>query len=114
MCIDKVTCARVPSIVPRWQAKAAAVRQVAEVKQELARRHRILDTRSGLQSEADPPDRAGPWLDETLIEIISEAQNEVADFRKWADIYPAPRADEAGLRDGGWQAGGRGDRVQES
>jgi hypothetical protein len=30
------------------------------------------------------------WLDETIIElIISEAQNEVADFKKWGfDIIP--------------------------
>ena len=43
------------------------------------------------------------WLDETIIEIIiSEAQNEVADFKKWGfDIIPASRPDEAGLRDGG-------------
>ena len=54
-----------------------------------------------LQSQAQ-------WMDETIIEIIiSEAQNEVADFKKWGfDIIPHRARDEAGLRDGGRQARG--------
>jgi type I restriction enzyme R subunit len=52
-------------IVPKWTVKAAAVRA------------------EGKLAQAD-------WLDETIIEIIiSEAQNEVADFKKWDfDIIP--------------------------
>lgn len=60
VCIDKITCARMHQLIaPRWKAKAAAVRA------------------EGKLAQAD-------WLDQTIIEIIiSEAQNEVADFRKW-------------------------------
>ena len=60
VCIDKITCARTYQlIVPRWKAKAAALRAAGKVAQ------------------AD-------WMDETIIEIVvSEAQNEVADFKKW-------------------------------
>lgn len=63
VCIDKITCGRMYNlIVPLWQAKAAAVRAA---------------TVDGVSPQAD-------WLDQTLIEIIvSEGQNEVADFRKW-------------------------------
>ena len=40
--------------------------------------------------KADNLDRQARWLDETIVEmIISEAQNEVADFKKWdIDIIP--------------------------
>ncbi|MFO1422398.1 MAG: hypothetical protein U1F70_01915 [Candidatus Competibacteraceae bacterium] len=56
------------------------------------------------------------WLDEAIIEIIiSEAQNEVADFKKVGfRHHPPPADDEAGLRDGGWSAGGCGIRLQRS
>ena len=66
VCIDKITCARtLQRIQPRWQAKAAALRA------------------AGQTAQAD-------WMDETIIEmIVSEAQNEVADFAKWGfDIIP--------------------------
>ena len=43
----------------------------------------LLEEAAKLKAQAD-------WLDETIIEIIiSEAQNEVADFKKWGfDIIP--------------------------
>src|SRR5581483_10216896 len=66
VCIDKITCARMlQRILPRWQAKAAKLRG------------------EGRTTQAD-------WMDETIIEIvISEAQNEVTDFKKWDfDIIP--------------------------
>ena len=77
VCIDKLTCARMyQRIIPRWQNKIGKVRAAAA-------------------SEADPERRARletqtRWLEETIIEIIiSEAQNEVADFKKWNfDIIP--------------------------
>ena len=55
------------------------------------------------------------WLEETIIEIIiSEAQNEVADFKKWGfDIIPHRALHEAGLRGRRWQARRRRDRVQD-
>ncbi len=77
VCIDKLTCARMlQRIQPRWAREADRVRASA-------------------LSEADPDRRAKlerqvVWMNETIIEIIiSEAQNEVADFAKEGfDIKP--------------------------
>ncbi len=80
VCIDKITCARMfQRITPRWQAKAAAVRASA-----------LAAAQSGREAEAAKWVAQADWMDETIIEIvISEAQNEVADFRKWGfDIIP--------------------------
>src|SRR5262249_12809957 len=77
VCIDKLTCARMyQRIIPCWQAKVAQVRAAAAVEEDLERRGR-------LESQAR-------WLEETIVEIIiSEAQNEVADFKKWGfNIIP--------------------------
>ena len=76
VCIDKVTCGRIHKrILPLWQAKIAHVEQRA--------------------AEADGPQRTtlhaqAAWMRETIIEIIiSEAQGEVAQFKKWGvDIIP--------------------------
>ena len=91
VCIDKVTSARMHQrIMPRWRAKTAAVRQAAaDRKAELAATTDP-DARERLQDEVDQLEAQEQWLDETLIEIIiSEAQNEVADFKKWGfDIIP--------------------------
>jgi type I restriction enzyme R subunit len=91
VCIDKITCARMHQrIMPLWKAKAVKVRAESEAKQADAadtaddvRRLALLEESAKLRSQAD-------WLDETIIEIIiSEAQNEVADFKKWdIDIIP--------------------------
>ncbi len=77
VCIDKVTSARMCQLIePLWKAKLAQVRAAA-------------------QAETDPEKRAtfeaqARWLDETIIElIISEAQGEVAELKKWDfDIIP--------------------------
>jgi type I restriction enzyme R subunit len=77
VCIDKVTCARMYKlIVPRWEVKLAAVRVAVEREDDPAQRSR-------LEAQAR-------WIEETIIEIIiSEAQGEVAAFKKWAfDIIP--------------------------
>ncbi|HKV96601.1 MAG TPA: type I restriction endonuclease subunit R [Gammaproteobacteria bacterium] len=85
VCIDKITCARMfQRIQPRWQAKLARVRALIAAKEaELAAtadpdsRERLAAERDSLRSQAD-------WMESTIIEIvISEAQNEVRDFRKW-------------------------------
>jgi type I restriction enzyme R subunit len=91
VCIDKITCARMyQRIIPRWQAKLEAVRAaVAAKERELAAaqnneaRERLCAGRDQLKAQAQ-------WLEETIIEIIiSEGQNEVADFKKWGfDIIP--------------------------
>jgi type I restriction enzyme, R subunit len=91
VCIDKITCARMyQRIIPRWQAKLEAVRTAAAAKEgELAAiadkegRDRLLAQRDQLKAQ-------GQWLEDAIIEIIiSEGQNEVADFKKWGfDIIP--------------------------
>jgi type I restriction enzyme R subunit len=77
VCIDKITCARMyQRIIPRWQAKLAAVKAQADEERD-PEKHQWLEAQA-------------KWLEETIIEIIiSEGQNEVADFKKWDfDIIP--------------------------
>ena len=91
VCIDKVTCARMwQRIIPRWQAKLAEVKaQIPGKEAELAgqvedgRRDQKAKELAYLSGQAK-------WMEETIIEIIiSEGQNEVADFKKWNfDIIP--------------------------
>ena len=91
VCIDKITCARMLQlIVPKWQAKAAAVRREAEAKQGEAEGTADEAVRETHAEEANKLEAQAAWLDETIVEIIiSEAQNEVADFKKWGfDIIP--------------------------
>lgn len=91
VCIDKVTCARLHQrIVPRWRAKTQTVRRQAEAKAARLTDTTDPDAPARLQAEVEQLSAQAQWLDQTLIEIIiSEAQNEVADFRKWGfDIIP--------------------------
>ena len=91
VCIDKITCARMLQlIVPRWQAKTADVRAAAEVKRTETGAAADEVVRETLAEEAGNLTAQANWLDETIVEIIiSEAQNEVADFKKWGfDIIP--------------------------
>ena len=91
VCIDKITCARMLQlIVPRWKAKAAAVRTAAEAKRAEAEAEADEAERDVLAEKAGELAAQADWLDETIVEIIiSEGQNEVADFKKWGfDIIP--------------------------
>ena len=91
VCIDKITCARMfQIIVPRWQAKAAEVRSDAEAKRVQAMGTADKEVGATLTEEAEKLLAQADWLDETIVEIIiSEAQNEVADFKRWGfDIIP--------------------------
>ena len=91
VCIDKVTCARLyERIIPRWEAKAAAVRQAAADKSAELAAAIDAETKQRLQAQFDRLSAQAQWLEETLIQIIiSEAQNEVDVFRKWGfDIIP--------------------------
>lgn len=90
VCIDKVTCARMLQMIePRWAAKTASVRAAAAATRKAAA-SAAGDARSEMLEKADRLDHQARWLDETIVEIIiSEAQNEVADFKKWHfDIIP--------------------------
>ena len=91
VCIDKITCARMHQlIVPRWRAKAASVRAAAETKRTEAQAAGDATRRVALEEEAEQLAAQAAWLKETIVEIIiSEAQNEVGDFKKWGfDIIP--------------------------
>lgn len=91
VCIDKITCARMHKlIIPRWKVKLAAVKKEIKAREsalsvacDSETRHLLIDQRDRLAAQA-------AWLESTIIEIIiSEAQNEVADFKKWGfDIIP--------------------------
>lgn len=108
VCIDKITCARMHQhIVPRWKAKAASVREASVAKAAEAAKAADAEARAALGAEAAALGRQADWLDETIIEIIiSEAQNEVADFKKWGfDIIP-----HRALMKKGFEAAG-GERV---
>lgn len=91
VCIDKITCARMyQRIMPHWRAKSAEVRAEIEVKKAEAIATADEASRAALNDKIDRLEKKAKWLDETVVEIIiSEAQNEVADFKKWAfDIIP--------------------------
>lgn len=91
VCIDKITCARMHQrIKPRWKAKAAAVRAASKGKRAEAAMTNDEAVRAVLLEQSAKLEKQAQWLDETLVEIIiSEAQNEVGDFKKWNfDIIP--------------------------
>ena len=91
VCIDKITCARMlQQIIPKWQAKAAAVRTAAEAKRDEAEAAADEAVRATLAEKAEGLAAQADWLDDTIVEIIiSEAQNEARDFAKWGfDIIP--------------------------
>ena len=91
VCIDKITCARMLKLIgPKWKSKAVALR--AEAHSRLAAIAVATDdeVRQVLHAQRDRLLARASWMDETIIEmIISEAQNEVADFKRWGfDIIP--------------------------
>ena len=91
VCIDKITCARMHQlIVPRWRKKLDAVRQEIALRAAKLGSEKDPETRQHLFAQRDRLLGQMKWLQETLIGIIiSEAQKEVADFKKWDfDIIP--------------------------
>lgn len=91
VCIDKVTCARMLMMIEsRWPAKATGVRAEADAKLVEIAATADAPTRQQLHAQRDRLLAKAAWLDETIIDIIiSEAQNEVADFKEWKfDIIP--------------------------
>ena len=91
VCIDKITCARMLQLIePRWREKAADVRGAANTKREEAETEADEAVREALAEQAGELLSKADWLDDTIVEIIiSEAQNEVSDFKKWGfDIIP--------------------------
>ena len=91
ICIDKITCARMHKLIlPRWQKKAEWVQAEAEDKRLNAEVQSDIAYRAELDKQAQQLAAQAAWLDETIVGIIiSEAQNEVKDFKKWGfDIIP--------------------------
>jgi type I restriction enzyme R subunit len=91
VCIDKITCARMHQmIMPRWRNKLEAVRAAAAAKPLEIAAAPDQETRDRLSRDLLQLEKQTRWLEETIVEIIiSEAQNEVADFKKWGfDIIP--------------------------
>ena len=91
VCIDKITCARMFQFIePRWKAMAAALRAAAEAKRAESEQAGDETSRAELHDQAEKLTAQADWLDETIVQIIiSEAQNEVADFKRWGfDIIP--------------------------
>ena len=91
VCIDKITCARMLQLIrPLWSAKAASVRSAADAKRAEALAAVDSEVRTARDAEAGKLAAQAAWLEETVVGlIISEAQNEVRDFRKWGfDITP--------------------------
>jgi type I restriction enzyme R subunit len=91
VCIDKVTCARMyQRIIPLWKAKLAKVRGYALLKEDALSRAVEESRCEALTKEIEWLRGQAQWLESTIIEIIiSEAQNEVRDFKKWDfDIIP--------------------------
>ena len=85
ICIDKITCARMHKLIlPRWQKKAERVQAEAEDKRLKAQAQSDIAYRAELEKDAQQLAAQAAWLDETIVGIIiSEAQNEVKDFKKW-------------------------------
>lgn len=91
VCIDKLTCGRMLKRIKRlWKLKLARVRVLISGKEaELAalveegQRDAAAKELAWLQGQVR-------WMEETLVQmIISESQNEVADFKKWGiNIIP--------------------------
>jgi type I restriction enzyme R subunit len=91
VCIDKITCARMlQRIEPRWQARIARLRTDLRAKMGEPAVASDDESRERLTREIAFLQRQIRWMETTIIEIvISEAQNEVRDFRKWGfDIIP--------------------------
>lgn len=91
VCVDKITCARMLRLIePAWQAKAARVRALADAMLLEIAAATDDEARQRLHAQRDRLLAKAAWMDDTILEIIiSEAQNEVADFKKWGfDIIP--------------------------
>jgi type I restriction enzyme R subunit len=90
VCIDKITCGRMlQRIEPRWKAKLGALKAMIPAVSGLAALADA-DDRERLTKQIEQLRGRAQWMESTIIEIIiSEAQNEVRDFKRWGfDIIP--------------------------
>ncbi|MCF7837063.1 MAG: DUF3387 domain-containing protein [Candidatus Marinimicrobia bacterium] len=91
VCLDKITCGRMLKRVRRlWKLKLARVQQVLNRKQTALATQTNEDHRERIAKEVAWLRGQANWLRETMVElVVSEGQNEIADFKKWGiDILP--------------------------
>ena len=91
VCIDKITCARMFQLIePRWQAKLEQIKAAIPQKEREFAAAPDADEKERLGTVLEKLRGQAQWMEESIIEIIiSEAQNEVRDFKKWDfDIIP--------------------------
>jgi type I restriction enzyme, R subunit len=91
VCVDKITCARMHKLImPLWQKKLKAVQVETALSVAKLVTEKDEEARQKLNDQRDRLLAQAAWLENTIIEIIiSEAQNEVADFKRWDfDIVP--------------------------
>lgn len=91
VCIDKITCARMfQRIERRWQCKLTQVKTLLSDKESQLTTATDADLIERLIEEIEALRGQVQWIESTIIEIvISEAQNEVRDFKIWGfDIIP--------------------------
>jgi len=91
VCIDKITCARMfKRIEPRWKDKITQLKELMAAGEAELATATDPDRREHLEYKLESLRSRTQWMESTIIEIIiSEAQNEVRDFKKWGfDIIP--------------------------
>lgn len=91
VCIDKITCARMyQCTMPLWQAKLNELKAQIPDKEAALSAATDPDEQERLAKGLEEMQGRAAWMESTIIGIIiSEAQNEVRDFRKWGiDIIP--------------------------
>jgi type I restriction enzyme R subunit len=91
VCVDKITCARMyQRIRPRWDARLAALKAQIETDTAVLAATSDAEEREAQEEALEQLRSQAEWMESTIIEIvISEAQNEVRDFKKWDfDIVP--------------------------
>jgi type I restriction enzyme R subunit len=93
VCIDKITCGRMyERIIPLWRTKIENLKVLLPTKEAALATVEDAGERDALSVEVGQLQGQIQWMEETLegiTIIISEAQNEVADFKKWGvDIIP--------------------------
>ena len=100
VCVDKITCARMHNlIVPLWRKKIAKLRrEIVDIEAKLSA-EKVVETRNQLEDRRGRLVAQAEWLESTIVEIIiSEAQNEVADFKAWKfNIIPHRRIMKQGF-----------------
>jgi len=101
VCIDKITCARMyQRIEPRWKAKIALLKINVKSKEAELSVTKDPETQEKVKEELNLLRAQTQWMESTIIEIIiSQAQNEVRDFKKWDfDIIPHREVMKTGFK----------------